>query len=397
MKDTNRLEQALLTWERMCFLNGRAQKIQYGIRSEPDVLISPYRHYDEFRKFLLSRNPKLNDKFILTDEVSCSRDITHGSWHHLPQEIHMWSVKSRRIYQVSEDLQQFLEVTSFGNLTWNDVTLPFDAFGISLSSPVMYPGEGNLGLTNRTSDDFLLVTRQPGCVGGIHLYMRLIGIDPAFCPLAKKVCQRIDSLIEDGRFEKAKRVLDEVKERIERTDSNSSVPRIMIPKSYMNRRIEQMFENEEVSVIHGHSINSEREDIVRYTTRTLVRIVIGLCLYLESLNRTHSGSHKHGIGKPVLPSIDTQTLLGESQVCAVTGHNLLSEHDRKFCGLIRKKGLAVAIHEMGAHFRCAYWRRPPGKGDDPSAAKTVHVRSTMVRPDRLPNEGLPPGSETKIG
>lgn len=53
-----------------------------------------------------------------------------------------------------------------------------------------------------------------------------------------------------------------------------------------------------------------------------------------------------------------------------------------------------SYHELCAHFRRGHWRRPPGQGDDPTASKTVWVRPTLVRRDRLPEGALPGGSES---
>jgi hypothetical protein len=52
-----------------------------------------------------------------------------------------------------------------------------------------------------------------------------------------------------------------------------------------------------------------------------------------------------------------------------------------------------ARFELSCPFREGHWRRPPGKGDDPTAPRTVHVRPCIVRRDRLPKDGgLLPGT-----
>ena len=100
-----------------------------------------------------------------------------------------------------------------------------------------------------------------------------------------------------------------------------------------------------------------------------------------------------------IPPISTSpgTVLSEADVCTVTYESILSPEDKRFFNLIQEKGLSQALKEMGTHFRCAHWRRPPGKGDDSSAPKTVHVKSAIVRPDRLPpDQGLPPSSGVTV-
>ena len=49
--------------------------------------------------------------------------------------------------------------------------------------------------------------------------------------------------------------------------------------------------------------------------------------------------------------------------------------------------------EATPHFRRGYWSRPPGKGHDPLAVKTVWHRPTLVRADLLPDGALPIGSK----
>ncbi|MEA2715373.1 MAG: hypothetical protein QOG91_401 [Candidatus Parcubacteria bacterium] len=400
MIQINRLEQALQTWERTCFLLGRKLQAVNGLNKRASGLRGPYKSFGEFRQFLLSRNPRFPDKFLWDTESERQRDYLYGGWFHLPQEIHMWSVSSRRIYRIGEELQQFFEITSLGNVTFNDITLPFEAFGIALSSAIRDPrNRKQLGLSNVTSDDFLLVTRQPGCEEGINLHMRLIGIDPNFCPLAKKVKQRIDRLIAWGTYTKALAVIEEVQQRVEKSDSNSSVPMLMVPKSHMNMPIREFLQNEPISaVLRAGADSQEIEECVQATVRTITRIVIGLCLYLDSLSRKRKAQSPRSPAwtPPETVETDPAALLSEAQVCTVSHESLLSDHDRKFCALIREKGLPEALREMGTHFRRAHWRRPPGKGDDPTAEGTVHVSSTIVRPDRLPDIGLPPGSQTNI-
>ena len=121
-----------------------------------------------------------------------------------------------------------------------------------------------------------------------------------------------------------------------------------------------------------------------------MRIVLGLCLYLNTLEGRSTKRVNPMPKWERAHSTDPRTLLVESEVLTVTGENILSSDDQRFYSLMKEKGLSVALKEMGVHFRSAHWRRPPGKGDDRTAPKTVRVRSCYVRPDRLPPEGLPP-------
>jgi hypothetical protein len=57
---------------------------------------------------------------------------------------------------------------------------------------------------------------------------------------------------------------------------------------------------------------------------------------------------------------------------------------------------AREYHELQFHFREGHWRRPQGLGHDPFAEKTVHVRPTVVRPDKRVPGTLAGGAEKRL-
>lgn len=118
-----------------------------------------------------------------------------------------------------------------------------------------------------------------------------------------------------------------------------------------------------------------------------LNIAAGLMLYLETLppNSPHKSSWSRIIspGKP-----DPRAISKEAEVCHVNSQHVLSAEERQlFRDVLSREGAPLS-----AHFRSGHWRRPPGKGNDPDAPKLVHVRPTLVRPDRLGEGELPGGS-----
>jgi hypothetical protein len=58
------------------------------------------------------------------------------SYCQLPASLAAWTMHSRRVYRLSQDLQRILLVTSLERIRWTDVLLPFPSFAIELYEPV---------------------------------------------------------------------------------------------------------------------------------------------------------------------------------------------------------------------------------------------------------------------
>lgn len=128
-----------------------------------------------------------------------------------------------------------------------------------------------------------------------------------------------------------------------------------------------------------------------HNSKIIFRIVFGLLLYLQS--RPAEELMPKGWVKSVFErTIGRNNLIRlPSEVCEVRSIYQLSDIERKAI-----KPLLRGIHtELGVHYREGHWRRPPGKGQDPNYPKTVWVRPTIVRSDKLADGGLPGGC-TKI-
>lgn len=88
-------------------------------------------------------------------------------------------------------------------------------------------------------------------------------------------------------------------------------------------------------------------------------------------------------------------MTNDADVCTVSSIYRLTPEERKLIGdhAVSRRGTV----ELCAHFRRGHWRRPPGKGDDPTAEKTVWVRPTLVCRDRLAAGSMPGGNRTDVG
>ena len=131
----------------------------------------------------------------------------------------------------------------------------------------------------------------------------------------------------------------------------------------------------------------------RATIDTLLRVVVGLVLYLKTLPA--DSRHVSPPTQPFRSGLpDRKVITNRWEVCNVTSVIPLTREERVFYGIEGNlEQQRQAKRELSCHFREGHWRRPPGKGDDPTAPRTVHVRPCIVRRDRLPKDGgLPAGA-----
>jgi hypothetical protein len=374
-----RLDQALLMWEEMmwaCNIKQQACKAK-SARVGRDVpesafwppLVGPIMHYKELRQHLLAMET--------LDDFDCGRfqmfPQEKDEWiRNVPTQgvfagqLAAWTMTSRRAYHIDNDLKALLGATSLEGLRAEDIHFPFESFGISLDEPI----EGENGSTF----DFIL-----------------------YSPLIIK---------EDGKIQKfpAIRLLGTnlAKER--------SIPREAINKKIARGKIEEANELlsrkasyrkqdylDTLAVLAGFPQDRLVLDLIKEFDQPQTiqgwRIVFGLMLYLKMLAdaRTHV-SDWQGVerrSRPLL-SPDKRAITDEAQVCYVSSVRKLGAEERQ--ALNHFASGKVSGHEMPYHFREGHWRRPPGKGNDPTWPKTVLVQPTVVRKDRKPDDAIAGGS-----
>ena len=149
-----RLEQALRHWEDTCYyqLENNAYLRSVG-RALPHQADETLRRAPALRSSLLvSGSGDLDiDQFIQPVE-----ETGKALWQlvQLPLMLAIWTMASRRIFQVSSELQALLNATSLNGIRWSDVRLPFPSFAVALPSPIV----GNDG----RAYDCVMVTQSGG-------------------------------------------------------------------------------------------------------------------------------------------------------------------------------------------------------------------------------------------
>jgi hypothetical protein len=127
------------------------------------------------------------------------------------------------------------------------------------------------------------------------------------------------------------------------------------------------------------------------------RIIIGFCLYLRMLSTDtpHVGTWQRARrARTKQGDFYPHPITEGAEICEVRSMKKLTVADRDL--FFRYATGKLTGIELQCHFREGHWRRPPGKGNDPNAKKTVQVDPTIVRPDKWPADGLPLGRQVTV-
>ncbi len=297
-----------------------------------------------------------------------------ASMANLPCLVAGWATHSRRIYRMSGDTQAILKATSLHRMRWEDVSLPFPAFGIELDTPFKDPDGEEFSL--------VFLTTVNTAQGETWLVQSFSNRCAEYKPLPLMLRQQLKQKFVRGKH----------------AELQATVAKLM----------------ERFQCIGGYSFSlnpAERRELVSRTTGRLavqnklttgatqafeqmLRVVVGLTLYLKAL--PPGSPHLSAWTKRHLPkSLDRRAVTTEAQLCSVSSIYQLTTAERAMLldGRMPDEHLELA---MSTHFRTAYWRRVRGTGYDPLAPRVEHVRWTIVRRDRLPDSGGLPHGTTQV-
>lgn len=379
------LEQMLQRWEDYYYLQSLLarhprlceQALGFQIRPHPFA-----EHWQHLRSYLLDAcrkdEPFDHARFLGASTLPESFERQRGSFNRLPLLYWLWSRHSRRIFHPSDDLTLLLAQTSFSpEMDGHAIKLPFDAFAIEFDTPIA-------GVNGHDCAS-LMVGKITGPLTGHegHPYPYLAIF---IFPSTAREYQRIPG------EEKAAAARD-IARAVQGRKTALAVQHLRRFTRHVNANLDAGGSGFATLYFDTHALVefARGEDVARNADMRIFRIVLGLILYLQTLparTKYRSDWRPFEHREPPQPRAITST----AEVCSVTSAHVLSPADREILSRVGNGG----GHELSAHFRSGHWRRPPGKGDDPTAAKIVWVSPTLVRPDRLEPGTLPAGSETVL-
>jgi hypothetical protein len=393
----HRLEQALRLWEDRHYVYRLTHEMCqiFPDLQRPEVKAEDC-HFDEFRSYLLhSSSGPLDRRFVDTNLIQSEQETQLDNF--FPWMITGWMRHSRRTYRVSEDLQMLLEHTSLDDITWNDVPWPFDSFCIELAAPIKDEGQ--------CLYDAILVSEILGSFNEHRLPMlnSISGPDKVFCigVLGRSLCdvQHITDREKRGaerslRRRQIKPLISALDKFVKQTGFGYRHFHVLVWVMSKFGRLAVSTSYHDILKMTDHGVIDREpmptQDFLSHMDR-VARITVGLCLYLTMIS-SH-GSHTSDWIRNESHHPDPKAISNEGQICTVSSIHTLTQRERR---LLKEHYEGPRGYELCAHFRCGHWRRPPGKGEDPTAPKTVWVKPTLVRRDRLDPGELPGGAKTNI-
>lgn len=399
MKNTatpvQRLETMLRIWEETLLIAQASHTLSagYGNPQSKSVLRGSVVYWNDLRKDLLSRKPLNPGKYQTPEEIVSLNFMANPFFCMVPSMLHAWSDTSRRVYNLSANLQRSLEITSTGKIRWKDIHPPFPCFGITLPIPIPWEQAGKKETVDFVLVEFSSTGVKITCLGE-NLHNRIF-----FSPEQKRKMIRMI-----GRKELTK--LRAVVHGLKASDEGShfALPSTLVTTLPTNDQpIMYDVENTEFDCHVVGEAGFQESDKCKLPDylKLVIRIVAGLCLHLEMVADAKRAKNADisatPWGKPDHePTLDGSIITDEALVCAADLIEPLTMEEIEYHEKIRSTGVVEAARELPAHFRNSYWRRWPGTGHDPNAPFTVKVKWARVNSRRLPQEGVVVGTKVEV-
>jgi hypothetical protein len=378
-----RLEQQLQVFEQFLWACNLHAIAAQKVGMTPIVpYAGPVIYRDEFRDHLLKIRTMADydlQRFAFTDKQRKDMWPVFSNFERFGFGLACWTIHSRRVYHVSEDLQAMLAATSLGDRRLSDIRWPFPSFGISLARPISSEQW-------QRDFDFLLVSPLPGlendqfdmengcAVTMLNQRLRVWKPYPHRSFVERNLLGR-DRVMEAHLRLQADGILEK--------DMMLSSGTVLFPKALSSVTIEEVLRRTEPSTVH------------------LWRVVFGLALYLQAKKET--AAHVTSWVKAEMPlhlkvpsEPSKKLITNASQVCHVSSVYTLGDTEREDCFNIARtypSGRTLPFHFREAHGRAPWGKR---KALGSAAEKTVWIESVPVRLDLKPAEGVAGGAKVNV-
>jgi len=375
----DRLEKCLRGWEDFWFISGVYNSVISGSKAPLPLMEKRLiQQAPEFRKKLLGVQ---NQTLDLLDFVP-TRDCPLAPKHSIPTfpiYLHAWCQNSRRVYAIKRDLQAILNATSLEGVMWQDISFPFSAYTISLEQPIVR--------SDGRCYDFIVVHTHQLQLADLSLPVIRLALfsnrSEEYQPLTAKRRDEIMRMVTNREWSRLSKICDELLKRVNLTSFTDF--------SFNGKALVEVTKT--AQGVYDELPTGDQNKVVPMWD-AMIRIVVGMCLYLKTLpSKSPCQSDWRPVYRAGLP--DPRAVSHEAQVCTVSSCYQLTTEERVMLG-IEGSAKEKAAYELSCHFRQGHWRRAPGYGHLSDAPKTVHVRPSIVRRDRLQEGQLPGGSEAQL-
>ncbi len=385
MHTIHQLEYGLRIWEEFCRFGAYLLTVNARMQQQEPILTGPLVELARFREYVLQTAIPFSrqydrSRFNLLEHMRIPdlRQRWQG-WSEVPDFIWHWNAFSRRNYHLEGDLSLRLAATSLDGVTWRDLLLPFDTFSISLAEPLVLRTVASDPNSERICD--LIVVKRQG--GDLHF----LGFDSRYSGF---------SAWDPELEQRLQRALDRFRRKGRSRDSHTANSLLQQRTNILSMFVQPAHFCTTYGPKNGLIFSEDGQgahDPSRYNplARAVFRMVIGMTLYLQLLAK--NGPSGSPPWEPPPPTPDPGAITNGAQICSIRGRRLLDPELRE--AIIRGFRDGEPI-EMCTHFRCGHWRRPPGRGNDPSAPKSVLVDPTLIRADRRVAGSVVGGNQTDV-
>lgn len=382
MQTIEHFERLLTMWEDLHFMLRIRSKIDAAAgRPSAIPFAGQIRHSAEFRNYLLGlRSPHVfeHERFMCEEA-----DVANVGMmlKHCPLMLYSWTAGSRRVFRPDQDLQLLLQSTSLARLKFEDVPWPFQSYAVALERP-LYGEDGrphSLVMISIMHDER---TSSPSYLALTLLNDDLLG----YQPLSKHQKERLANKLERKNLRSCHSAVARcMSEWSDQVDAMNLGYHVYFPwETIAGLEIDAAFDE-----VPNFAAVDELEDCAMLVNA--LRIAVGIGLYLESIPVAQRAEH---VWKPSIEAGHPgRAITSQAEVCDVASVHRLSAEER---AAFDQGGVARSTGQVSSHFRRGHWRKKPGQGSDPDAPKTVWVRPTLVKPQALPESGLPVGSAMRL-
>ena len=360
-----RLLQAYRLWEDNCFL--RKNEAIFAQKHGNDVdypIEGPLVNYGNLMKHIFSAHDNKFDTEAFLGKYENWEKLNEalGFVFMFPFTFFSWNRGSRRTYYLTKEMELMLARTSLENINWSDIKFPFDNFIMSLETPII-DNEGR-------KYDSILISRYflNGKNEEISFHIFCADFD-RYKPLAGNAKSQLTKALKRGQLDKCGRILAKMNRG---RDYQVGLECFFHPQLSQGSNVLESFED-----YPAEAENNPGFQELQSIKKELARLVFGFCLFF----RTTAAMQYIKVEKSRLPSPKRKRnekfalVTDEVDIFTISSAYALDIETKK---VIKNVTNGIPIRTLIPHPRNSYWRRPPGKGNDPTYPKEVWVRDTKV-------------------